>query len=184
MGRHGGPDDALIRSGPRVDSHQYDYDRDDFAALGIIGAPSQNPDFDRHEEAEVEVFVVTNPPGSVSVSAMLDGSVYHVQLRDSASRMSEAGLAEEIRVIADLARQKAQSAQYNFIAEKLAEADTDADADARGSAMLREFMSTALRLPSPQEAAATREEVFTTRYGVDYRSRYGGDDGYPQGEDC
>lgn len=158
-----------------MDSRQYDYDRDDFAALGIIGATSQGAEIGQYEEAEVEIFVVTNPPGSVSVSTMLDGSVYHVQLRDSACSMSEAGLAEEIRVIADLARQKAQSAQYNFIAEKMA------GADAKGSAMLREFMSTAFRLPSPQEAAATREEVFTTRYGVDYRSRYSRDDGCPAG---
>jgi len=153
-----------------VDSRQYDYDRADFAAVGIIGATSQDAEVDQYEESEVEIYVVTNPPGSVSVSALLDGRVYHVHLGDSASNMSEAGLAEEITVIADLARQKAQSAQYNFIAQKMA------DEDAKGSAMLREFMSAAFRLPSPEEAAATREEVFSTRYGVDYVSRYGRDD--------
>lgn len=142
-----------------MDSHEYDDDRDDFASLGIIGA-RVHAEADQPEESEITTFTVTNPQGSVSVSTLLDGSVHYVHLSESASGMSEARLADEIRVIADLARQKALSAQYTFIQEKMA------DEDAKGSAMLREFMGIALKLPSPEEAAATQAEVFTARYGV------------------
>lgn len=133
-------------------------DRDDFASWGIIGA-RVDVEADQPDEAEVETFTVTNPQGSVSVSTLLDGSMYYVHLCEGASSMSEARLADEISVIAELARQKALSAQYTFIEDKMA------DEDPKGGAMLRELMGIAFKLPSPQEAAATQAEVFAARYG-------------------
>lgn len=61
---------------------------------------------ERDEEPELELFTVTNPQGSVSVSTLMDGRIQHVELTDKATSMSEAQLADEIFVIADLARQR------------------------------------------------------------------------------
>ncbi len=64
---------------------------------------------------------MTNPQGSVSVTAMMDGRIQQVTVTDKASSMSESGLAEEIFVIADLARQKARAAQHTFMVENMSE---------------------------------------------------------------
>lgn len=128
---------------------------------------------ERDEEPELELFTVTNPQGSVSVSTLMDGRIQHVELTDKATSMSEAQLADEIFVIADLARQKARASQYTFMVENIGELT---DEDAEGSALLREFVGMTLNLPTPEEAAAAEAEVFATRYDVDYTSRYKADD--------
>lgn len=128
---------------------------------------------ERDEEPELELFTVTNPQGSVSVSTLMDGRIQHVELTGKATSMSEAQLADEIFVIADLARQKARASQYTFMVENIGELT---DEDAEGSALLREFVGMTLNLPTPEEAAAAEAEVFATRYDVDYTSRYKADD--------
>ncbi|GAB7144211.1 DUF2694 domain-containing protein [Mycobacterium riyadhense] len=124
------------------------------------------------EEAELELFTVTNPQGSVSVTALMGGIIQQVTVTDKASSMSESGLAEEIFVIADLARQKARAAQHTFMFQTMSEI-TGEDTDE--SALLREFVGMTLNLPTPEQAAAAEAEVFATRYDVDYTSRYNGD---------
>lgn len=121
------------------------------------------------EEEELETFTVANPQGSVSVSTLLDGRIEHIQLSEQVTRMSESQLADEIFVLADLARQKARAAQHTFMMEHMSEM---AEEDPESSALLREFVGMTLNLPSPEEAAAAEEEVFSTRYDVDYTARY------------
>lgn len=60
------------------------------------------------EEAEdvIALFTVTNPPGTVSVSALGDGAIERVALSADVTRLTESQLAEEILVIAHLAAQR------------------------------------------------------------------------------
>lgn len=118
------------------------------------------------------LFTVTNPQGSVSVTALMDGRVQNITITDKASSMSETALAEEIFVIADLARQKARAAQRTFMVESMSEIAGDSP---QQSALLHEFVESTLHLPTPEEAAAREAEVFATRYEVDYTARYNGD---------
>src|SRR5262249_23255300 len=127
--------------GATVDLPGNDYETDNLGALDFSGgggveqssldalddyAPTQpsetGADLDAlhgltevEEESELELFTVTNPQGSVSVTAMMGGIIQRVTLSDKATSMSEAQLAEEIFVIADLARQKARAAQHTFM---------------------------------------------------------------------
>lgn len=127
---------------------------------------------EQEEEPELALFTVTNPQGSVSVTALMDGRVQQVAVTDKASSMSESGLAEEIFVIADLARQKARAAQHTFMVENMGGMTGDGD---KQNALLHEFVGATLNLPTPEEAAAYQEQVFASRYEVDYTARYNGD---------
>ncbi|MHA7648819.1 DUF2694 domain-containing protein [Mycobacterium sp. ML4] len=177
-----------------------DYDSDDLGALDFSGgaaAVEQSPldalsDYapptesgddgteldalqgltEKEEEPDLALFTVTNPQGSVSVTALMDGRVQHITVTDKASSMSEPALAEEIFVIADLARQKARAAQHTFMVENMSEMTGDSD---QQNALLHEFVGMTLNLPTPEEAAAREAEVFATRYDVDYTARYNGD---------
>lgn len=181
-----------------MDTPGNDYDSDDLGALDFSGggsveespldalgdyAPPAESDestseldaldgLTEQEEQDLALFTVTNPQGSVSVTALMDGRVQSVSVTDKASHMTESGLAQEIFVIADLARQKARAAQHTFMVENMGEMTGGSDAQ---NAMLLEFVGATLNLPTPEEAAAYEEQVFSTRYEVDYTARYNGD---------
>ncbi|KZS67934.1 DUF2694 domain-containing protein [Mycobacterium ostraviense] len=177
-----------------VDLPGNDYVSDDFGALDFTAGAAEESSLDaldeyappepadtgadldalhglteKEEESELELFTVTNPQGSVSVTAMMGGIIQKITVTDKASRMTESGLAEEIFVIADLARQKARAAQHTFMMESMNELAGDGE---EANALLREFVGMTLNLPTPEEAAAAEAEVFATRYEVDYTSRY------------
>lgn len=116
--------------------------------------------YEDDEQPELQLFTVTNPAGTVSVSALMDGRIHQFELSAEVTSMTESELEEEILVIANLARQKAQSAQYTLIL------DTMSQAGAGDQAAVREFASHHLNLPTPEQAAASEAEVFATRYGL------------------
>lgn len=176
-----------------------DYDSDDLGALDFSGGsaveessldafddfapPAQTEESgtgldalegltEKEEEPDLALFTVTNPQGSVSVTTLMDGRIHQVTVTDKASKMTESGLAEEIFVIADLARQKARGAQHTFMVENMKEMTGESDAE---NASLLEFVQMTLNLPTPEQAAAAEAEVFATRYDVDYTARYNGD---------
>ncbi|CQD11617.1 ESX-1 secretion-associated protein EspH [Mycobacterium lentiflavum] len=112
------------------------------------------------EEAEdvIALFTVTNPPGTVSVSALGDGAIERVALSADVTRLTESQLAEEILVIAHLAAQKGQAAQHEFLFETMCElgaGDPDAVSD---------LLEKGMELASPQRATETQARVFATRY--------------------
>lgn len=136
--------------------HQpYDSDeRDDLAALDF-----SRPDQD--DAAEVPMFTVTNPPGSVTVTTFMDGRVKQIELSSRTTDMTEPELADEIIVIAGLATQEAKSAQYSLMLEGMREQGHD-------DAATRDFLTRDLDLPSPDEARAARARIFATRYAGDH----------------
>ncbi len=113
------------------------------------------------EEDVVPLFTVTNPPGTVSVSALGDGGIGQVTLSEKVAGMTEAELAEEIIVVAHLASQKGQAAQHEFLMANMRELGAD-DPDA-----VRELLEYGMELTSPERAAETQAHVFATRYATE-----------------
>jgi len=109
------------------------------------------------DDEVMPLFSVTNPPGTVTVTTMMDGRVQQIDLSPKATTMTETHLAEEIVVVARLATQDARSAQYSFILEGMR-------AQGHDNVATRDFLRRDLDLPSPEDAEATRAEVFATRY--------------------
>ncbi|EPQ79122.1 DUF2694 family protein [Mycobacterium marinum] len=128
----------------------------------ILGATEED------KTDECELFTVTNPQGSVSVSAVMGGDIHRVELSDKVDNMSEPRLAEEIFVLADLARQKARAAQHAFMLQGMDEVN-----DEEQRAVLREIVEKTMNLPTPEQAAAAEEEVFATRYKNDFTATTG-----------
>jgi hypothetical protein len=104
--------------------------------------------------------MVTNPPGTVSVTVLLDGRILGVNLSPRVASMSELQLAEEITVIASLARQQARAAQHSLIAEFMSELGHDRVATSG-------FLEHDLGLPSPSSVNSERAQIFATRYAGD-----------------
>lgn len=115
-----------------------------------------------NDDADEPVFTVTNPAGTVSVSAYLTGPIQRVDLDPSVVKMTERELAEEIRVLADLAQQKARSVMHSFLLEGLSRQGHD-------RSEWSSILSAAIQLPSPEQAAENMAEVFADRYGDDVR---------------
>lgn len=107
-------------------------------------------------EQPATIFTVTNPPGTVSVSAYLDGRVQRIRLSGKPDA-SEAQFADEIQLVADLARLKARSAQHATMLEEMRALGHD-------NASTRDFLTRELHLPSPEEATATEAQLFAVRY--------------------
>jgi hypothetical protein len=149
--------------------HDSDDECDDLAALDFSVAESGQVESDldalgdyaeepaEDDELPVPVFAVTNPPGTVTVTAFLDGRVKQVDLSPKVTEMTEADLADEIVVIAGLATADARSAQYAYMLEGMRRQGHD-------DVATRDFLARDLDLPTPDEAKAARARLFSTRY--------------------
>ena len=129
-------------------------------------------------ESPLKLTTVTNPPDTVSVTASMDGTIHDVELSADAARMTESELADEILVIADLARQQASSKLLTVLLEGAAEAVkelTEVEVDDKlkglvgdiGETLADRLENGLLRLSSPEQAAQAQAEVFATRYTSD-----------------
>ena len=139
-------------------------DDDDLPALSFYGpdAESAASDLDALDgEVVATMFTVTNPPGTVTVSTFMDGSVQRIDLSQEVISMTEADLADEIVVIARLATQDARAAQYVHVLDGMRQQGHD-------DVATRDFLSRDLDLPSPEDASAARARVFATRYAGDH----------------
>jgi|GEM_PF-4943887 len=125
------------------------------ASAGTESLPAAEPTLERDEPASPAV-TVTNPPGTVSVSADLDGRIERVHLV-GVTKTTESQLADEILVIADLARQKARSAQHVTMLEQMRALGHD-------NASTRDFLARELDFPSPEQVTSAIAETFAVRY--------------------
>ncbi len=128
------------------------------AARDGSGAHFALPESDGNPEP---VYTVGNPSETVTVTAHLSGRIERIELAAETVHMPEPELAEEIRVIADLARQKARSELHAFIVEGVRVLGYD-------PAIMRDSLIRELDMPTPEQAAAAAAAVFATRYGADH----------------
>ena len=113
-------------------------------------------------DGEVDTLLVTvsSPAATVSTTVLLNGRVVTVNLAQAVSGWSEAQLAEEIVVIATLARKQALAAQHSFTAEFMRQLGHD-------PAATRGLLERELGLPSPSDVLAEKARIFATRYRDD-----------------
>lgn len=127
------------------------------AEAELVALDSQDEPVDEKEEAGFPLFSVTNPAGTVSVSTFMGGTIRQVDLTDVSS-MTEDQLTEEILALAELAKQKGQAAQRQYLSEAFEALGVD-DGEA-----ISELLGDGLDLPSAQQADKAQTEVFATRY--------------------
>ena len=144
-----------------VDHATDDADIDDPGTGTALAEPEPDHEPGDDEEPSASLFTVTNPHGTVTVSTHIDGRVQQIDLSPKVATMTERDLSEEILVIARLARQEARSAQYAFMLEGMRSQGHD-------DVATRDFLTRDLDLPSPQEVAAERADVFASRYRDDH----------------
>jgi hypothetical protein len=99
---------------------------------------------------------VANLSETVVVTALPDGSVLQVDLHPTVTGMSEAALADEVLVIADLARQKGLAKQQALLAGFMREFELNDAA--------QELIDNSTDLPTPEQAEAAQAQVFAARY--------------------
>ncbi|WP_166907069.1 YbaB/EbfC family DNA-binding protein [Mycobacterium sp. DL440] len=105
-------------------------------------------------------FTVTNPPGTVSVSALASGQPAHVDLSPRVADMTECQLADEILVIARLAAQQALAGQNLILSSALEQLGVDRTS-------IRNHLEHDAGLPSPEVVLAEKAQIFATRYRDD-----------------
>jgi hypothetical protein len=118
---------------------------------------------DDEDETVAPLITVTNPHGTVTVSVFMDGSIQRVKLAPTVTRMSESQLAEEIIVIAELARRQARASQHAVILDSL----SDSGAGEHDTRKMCEIIEDAMGLTSPEQADADQAHVFAVRYPAD-----------------
>lgn len=122
---------------------------------------AETPTPDADDDAVLAVyFTVTNPPGTVSVSAMASGQPAHIDLSPRVVDMTESQLAEEILVIASLATQQALAGQNLILSSVLERLGADRNT-------IRNHLEHDAGLPSAQAVLAEKAQIFATRYRDD-----------------
>ncbi|WAC91710.1 hypothetical protein [Mycobacterium sp. Aquia_213] len=138
--------------------------------LDAIAATTEATEDEDDEEEAGPQFTVTNPPETVSVSALIDGRTQRVTLSPTATNLTEAELADEIVVLAELARQKGLAGQRTYVMESAAENAGLQELNDMGldsTQLLRDFVDTGMRLPTEEQAETAQAEVFAARYTAD-----------------
>jgi hypothetical protein len=154
-------DDCLESAADALSGQSEHHSQDTTTDVDAIRSVTDDATDDAQAEAAADfVTQVTNPPGTVSVRALQDGSIQEIDLSPKVTSMTELALAEEILVIADLARQKGLASQQAFIADAMQALELH-DGDAA-----HELVEDSLDLPTPQQAETAQAEVFASRYAA------------------
>jgi hypothetical protein len=103
------------------------------------------------------LFTASNPLDSVSATVTFGGHLVEVALASRVVEMTEVELAEEIMVIAALARQQSMAAQHVVVAGYMTELGHD-------SVAVRRLLEDQVGLPSPESVLAARAALFAARY--------------------
>src|SRR3954454_23446421 len=144
---------------------------DNFAALDFSPTPDDEQHavetldeyspVDMHEvdDSQGQLFTVTNPPGTVTVTTYVNGCVQHVGLSQTVTRITETELAQEIIAVTAVAAIKARAALHTFVAGLLC-------LQGMHSESAGHFVERQLSFPTPEQAAAAEAE-FIARYAND-----------------
>jgi hypothetical protein len=116
------------------------------------------------EDVRAGLAKVINPPGTVAVTASIDGSVQQILLSPEVTRMTESELAGEILCIADLARQQGLAGQRSLIGDSLTVVAEMLKEEQQEDGDPREFINESLDLPTREQADAEQADVFASRY--------------------
>jgi ESX secretion-associated protein EspD/H len=135
--------------------------------LEAIAAVTEAVEDGEDEGDGAEGYTVTNPPETVAVTALIDGRTQRVTLSATATKLSESELADEIIVLAELARKKGLAGQRTYLSDNASQIpglDGLAELGIDSNQMLTELMTSGMQLPTPEQADAEQTEVFAARY--------------------
>ena len=138
--------------------------------LEAIAAATEASEDEGDEEDGAQEFTVTNPAGTVSVSALMDGRIQRVKLSPTATKLTESELAEEITVLAGLARQQGLAGTHTYLFDNESQVEGLQELNELGidgNQVFRDFVEIGMRLPTPEQAEAEQAEVFAARYNAD-----------------
>lgn len=113
------------------------------------------------DDVRTLLFTALNPGETVSVTALMDGRVFRIDLAPQVTEMTEAQLAREITAVATLARMQAQAGQYVVIGELMRPLGYD-------EVSTRSFLEHELHLPSPESVYAAQAGLFGDYYDNDH----------------
>jgi len=122
-----------------------------------VGLDAVLPDDDGEPGPQTIFFTVTNPPGTVSATALLDGRPIQVTLAPQVCNMTESQLAEEISLIARLASQNARAGQHLLVSGMMQQMGED-------PLTARSYAEHELGLPTAETVLADKAQIFATRY--------------------
>jgi hypothetical protein len=125
----------------------------DYVDVGLDATTSDDED----RGPQTMFFTVTNPPGTVSATALMDGRPIQVTLEPQVSNMTERQLAEEISLIARLASENARAGQHLLVSGMLQQMGED-------PLSARSYVEYVLGLPSAETVLADKAQIFATRY--------------------
>jgi hypothetical protein len=128
----------------------------DYADAGLDATMAD----DEERGPQTMFFTVTNPPGTVSATALMDGRPIQVTLEPQVCNMTESELAEEISLIARLASQNARAGQHLLASGMLQQLGED-------PVSARSYVEYELGLPSPETVLADKAQIFATRYAYE-----------------
>lgn len=128
-----------------------DYDDTGLGAFDIYAPTTES---DGADEAAEMLFTATNAAGTVSVSALLDGSIHTVELGAQVVDLTERELAGEILAVADVAATKGRAGQYELVSGLLRVQGQD-------EASARELLEQGIGLPTPEQARAAEAQLAT-----------------------
>lgn len=112
---------------------------------------------DEDDGPQTMFFTVTNPPGTVSATALIDGRPIQVTLAPQVCNMTESQLAEEISLITRLASQNARAGQHLLVSGMLQQMGED-------PVTARSYAEHELGLPTVETVLADKAQIFATRY--------------------
>lgn len=149
---------------PSFDAADGRYDGEDlevvpsFAPTTVHERESSLDAFDRLSEAEddgaeaIPVAIATNPPGTVSVTAHLNGSIAQIDLDPRVALMSESELAEEVQAVAEVAAKKATAVLHVSIVRMLLDQGME-----MGEA--RDFVENHMPYATPDQAVSAERDL-------------------------
>jgi hypothetical protein len=152
--------DADVASLPTTMPVDHDDTPTDLAAIASQARGNEENQLD--DEAAAGLCTVTNPPGSVSVSALIGGAIARVSLSAAVTRMTESELADEILAIAEMARLRGEA---QMRAELLSDDGVVKAAKETGVDLNDVLSDAGIEWPSQEKAAAEQSAMFASRYG-------------------
>ncbi|MBP2455082.1 hypothetical protein [Mycolicibacterium lutetiense] len=122
------------------DYANYEVEEDEEDGFGPIDGEAEPED-----QEEIPVVQAINPPGTVTVTAYLDGSVAQVDLDPRVTMLAEAELADEIRFVAGVAAKRATAVMHIGVVDMLVEQGMDFHE-------ARAFVETNMPYATPEQA--------------------------------
>lgn len=123
----------------------HDYDDLEAAEAEDDGFGAIDGDAESDDQERIPVVQAINPPGIVTVTAYLNGSVAQVDLDPKVTTLTEAQLADEIRFVAGVAAKRATAVMHISVVNMLVEQGMD-------FREARDFVGTNLPYATPEQA--------------------------------